>query len=248
MTIKNKKDPEAISVGGQPVYRYGEPTPWREAALGAPSLEQIGNHIVAHLGKSETVFHEIASDAVHIDVHLVAPAPKFPFVRLVTSGMSDLPMSTPDDAGAPRFAELISTLPGEWPLDQESLKNEVWYWPIRLLKSLARFPHLYNTWLGSGHSIPNGDPPRPYANGTKLCGAIILPPVTAPSAFHSLVIDGDKTIEFFSVVPLYEEEMNLKLRSGSEVLLKKLVDGKVFDIINPSRANVAKKKGWMQWM
>ena len=46
----------------------------------------------------------------------------FPFVRLVTSGMSDLPMLTAHDAGAPRFAELISI----WPLDQEfPLKNEV---------------------------------------------------------------------------------------------------------------------------
>lgn len=248
MTIQNKKDPVAISVGGQPVYRYGEPTPWRAAAQGASCLEQICNHIVAHLGKSDRAFHEIASDAVHIDVHVVAPVPKFPFVRLVTSGMSDLPMSTPDNAGVPRFAELIATLPGEWPLDQESFKNEVWYWPIRLLKFLARFPHLYSTWLGSGHSIPNGDPPLPYAGGTKLCGAIILPPLTAPNGFHSLVINGDKTIEFFSVVPLYEEELNLKLRSGSEALLKKLVDGKMFDIIDPSRTNVAKKKGWIGWM
>ena len=37
-------------------------------------------------------------------------------------------------------AELAIALPADWKLDQESMKDEKWYWPIRLLKSLARLP------------------------------------------------------------------------------------------------------------
>ena len=29
------------------------------------------------------------------------------------------------------------------------------FWPIQMLKFLARFPHEYKTWLGWGHTIPN---------------------------------------------------------------------------------------------
>ena len=36
--------------------------------------------------------------------------------------------------------ELAIALPADWKLDQESMKNEKWYWPIRLLKVLARLP------------------------------------------------------------------------------------------------------------
>src|SRR5690606_27736593 len=88
-------------------------------------------------------------------------------VRLVTSGMSDLPMSVPEDAGCPGFAELMVTLPAGWKLDQASFQDENWYWPVRLLKSLARLPHKHATWLGFGHTVPNGHPAGPYQAAEK---------------------------------------------------------------------------------
>ena len=33
------------------------------------------------------------------------------------------------------------------------MKDEKWYWPIRLLKSLARLPIASDTWLGFGHTM-----------------------------------------------------------------------------------------------
>lgn len=134
------------------------------------------------------------------------------------------------------------TLPGDWRLDQESFKDEVWYWPVRLLKGLARLPHKYDTWLGFGHTVPNGDPAEPYAANTKLCGALIVPSITVPDEFHQLRIHEHKEITFFAVVPLYAEEMTLKLREGSEKLLDKFTQMDINDIVDPSRRNVAKKR------
>jgi hypothetical protein len=133
------------------------------------------------------------------------------------------------------------TLPADWQLDQASFKDEAWYWPIRLLKDLARLPHSHQTWLGWGHTVPHGDPPAPYAESTRLCGAIMLPSITVPDEFHRLRIDDTKTISFFAVVPLYEEEMNLKLRSGTDALLEKLSKKKVTDIVDTARGNVEKR-------
>ena len=37
--------------------------------------------------------------------HIVKPADAYPFVRLVTSGMRDLPMATPPAVDVPRHAD-----------------------------------------------------------------------------------------------------------------------------------------------
>jgi hypothetical protein len=127
-----------VSLSGSPIHYYDEPAGW-EAPQGEMCLEQISAHIEAHLGPVATVFHEIVSDTVHIDVHVVLPTEESPYARLVTSGMSDLPM--PGDNDVPRYLELVATLPGDWRLDRASFEDERWYWPVRLLKQLARFPH-----------------------------------------------------------------------------------------------------------
>ena len=167
------------------------------------------------MGKAEAVFYEFISDTVYLNIHRVGPTAELPFFTLITSGMSDLSMSVQDEA---------------------------WYWPIRLLKILARFPHKHNTWLGWGHTVPNGDPPRSYAQNTKLSGAIILTPIFVPDGFDSLAIDERKVIHFFSVVTLYKQEMDLKLRSGTKTLLEKLVRADISGIVDVSRPNVARKR------
>lgn len=233
-------DNNVVSMAGQPIYRHGEPTEWKPPQ-GEECIEEISRHIEKHLGKVETVFHEILSDTVHIDVHWVKPNEKYPFVRLVTSGMSDLPMSTPTGYNTPKYMELMISLPAQWQIDEESFKDESWYWPVRLLKVLARLPHKHNTWLGIGHTVPNGDPPEPYATNTALCGSIVLPSVSVPDGFHKLSISEEKEITFYSVVPLYVEEMNLKLRKGTNELLKLFDKKDIDDIVNIKRVDVTKK-------
>lgn len=237
----SSKESKVVSLAGQPIYRHGEPAEWRPPQ-GEECIEEISSHIERHLGKVETVFHEIVSDTVHIDVHWVKPNERFPFVRLVTSGMSDLPMATPDGHDAPRYMELMISLQADWKIDEESFKDESWYWPVRLLKVLARLPHKFSTWLGFGHTVPHGDPPEPYAPNTAFCGSIILPSVSVPEGFHKLPISLDKEITFYSVVPLYAEEMNLKLRKGTDELLSLFDKKNVSDIVRLGRVDVAKKR------
>lgn len=235
-------DGKLVSLSGAPIFRYTDGEKEWEAPHGEECLEAISAHIERHVGPVEMVFHEILSDTVHIDVHQVAPTPERPFHTLVTSGMSDLPMAVPEGSGVPRHLELMVTLPADWQLSQEAFQDERWYWPVRLLKFLARFPHKYDTWLGWGHTIPNGDPATPYADNTGLCGAIVLPSVNVPGEFHELGIDAGKTIHFMSLVPLYEDEMNFKLRKGSDELLERFDRNRISDIIAIDRKNVCKKR------
>jgi len=237
----SREDTNVISLSGQPVYLHGAPGDWQSPG-GEENIRAVSDHIERHLGSIETVFHEIVSDTVHIDVHWVRPNVHNPCHRLVTSGMSDLPMRTPDDTELPRFMELMISLPPHWQIDQESFKDEAWYWPVRLIKFLARLPHKYETWLGFGHTVPNGDPAEPYAPDSGFNGCIILPSVTAPDAFAHLAVHPGKTINFMSIVPLYAREMDLKLRRGVDALLEQFDRKGVTDIFAPDRSDVARKR------
>ncbi|MEL6078928.1 suppressor of fused domain protein, partial [Stenotrophomonas maltophilia] len=72
------------------------------------------------------VLHEIISDLVHSDVHVVPANDHCPYLRLDTSGMSDLPMTVPAevDAYVPRNMEQMVTLPADWPISHDAFDDE----------------------------------------------------------------------------------------------------------------------------
>jgi hypothetical protein len=71
---------------------------------------------------------------------------------------------------------------------------------------------------------------------------ILLPSVNVPEEFFTLEINPEKTIEFYSIVPLYEEEMNLKLARGTDALLERFDKHGISDIIQIGRQNTCKKR------
>lgn len=231
------------SESGSPVYRHKNIDRDFEFAVGdSENIDRISDHIERHAGPVGNVFHELISDLVHIDVHIVEPTPQRNVFTLVTSGMSDRAMNAPEGAEDFRYAELLICLPPDWPMGEEAWKSAANYWPIRTLKFLARFPHEYQTWLAAMHTIPNGNPPEPFAHNCGMSGVILLPPVTLPESFHQLAIDSEKTIHFLSVIPLYADEMDLKLREGAEALFDGFERDRVSEILNPQRPSIVKRK------
>ena len=229
-----------------PIHRHGEPKPFQMAIGDSENIEAISRHIERFVGKPATVFHELISDKVHIDVHIVEPSEQFPWYTLVTSGMSDRPMRAPEQCADRKYAELFLCLPADWKMGQEDWKSEACYWPIKALKFLARFPHQYDTWLWYGHTIPNGDPPEPFHELTKLCSFILLRPQRVPVDFHTLKIEEEKTIHFFAVVPLYADELAFKLQNGAEAVENSLVAAGYSELIAPVRESVIPKTGFFR--
>lgn len=238
-------DDVEYTTGGSQLLRHKERSIPFEMAMGdSDSIEAISNHIEEHIGKVESVFHELISDLVHIDVHMVLPTKKRPFYTLVTSGMSDAPMTVPDGLEEYQYAELAIRLPADWPLNQEAFEDESNYWPIRLLKMLARLPHEYDTWLGFGHTVPNGDPAEPYAPKTKFSCGLILPLLNVPEEFNKLQIHEDKVINFWGVYPLYPEETDHKLKKGTDSLLDLFEKNSISEVVDVRRKNVCKRSWW----
>jgi hypothetical protein len=234
------------------VYHGERQRPFAQGVVDAEAIEAIASHIERHLGPVEQVYHETISDLVHVDLHWVRPTTSRPFNTLVTSGMSFLPMNAPPGNEAFRFAELMITLPADWPMTIEAWRDERIYWPIRLLKNLSRLPHEHATWLWLLHTV--GDPDgEPYHASTRQNTALIAPCLSARRAFGTLDLPPrNKTVHFFAVLPLYPEEVRLKLSRGGDALLDRLDQHGIRDVVDPARPSCAEgrntRPGWQRWL
>lgn len=235
-------DDTTRSPNGDPVYRHQPRDDGFTPAAGSDeTIDAVVKHLAAHVGHPDNVFHELVSDKVHLDVHIVPPSERFPFVTLCTSGMSDLPMTVPKGVDAPKYAELLLCLPPTWDLRHESFSDEAVYWPIRWLKQLARLPHDYKTWLGYGHTVPNGDPAEPFAESTKLCCLVVMPPTAFGEAFQLATFPDGREVAFYQIHPLHKEEMEYKLKRGIGGILPMFPDGEMPTVIDPQRPNLCVK-------
>jgi hypothetical protein len=140
---------------------------------------------------------------------------------------------------------LLIALPEDWPITEVALKDEANWWPIRWLKLVGRLPHENESWIWWGHTIPNGDPPEPIAN-TKFVGVMLSPPYWLPRDFFELTTKSGETITFYALIPLFAEEMKLKLEKGFDELEARFEKQDINFVIDAKRPNVARKKGWFR--
>jgi hypothetical protein len=203
------------------------------------SRPEITDHVTKHLGPIRERLRE-GSDPAAIEILHIPPQDTRPVRTLVTCGMSDRPMNTPAGKKAPRYIELMVTLPRSWSFDEKAQQDPRWNWPLRLLRTIANMKS-EGEWIGWGETIPNGNPPQPLGPNTRLCGAVIVPSLLVPQDFYELKIAAH-SITFLSIMPLYKEELALKEEKGVNHLFETLLDAGIKDFIDPRRKNVARKK------
>ena len=195
-------------------------------------MEAVEGHIQQYFGKFENVFHELSSPDIHVDICVVPPSEERDYYTLVTMGMGAHRMNVPEELAEYKLerAELAIALPGNWKLKHEDLKNERWYWPIRLLKTLARLPIASDTWLGFGHTMDNEDD---FAKDTKLCAAMLTGPQDAEDGSEVCILPSGEEVNFYQVIPLYRDELEYKLAYDADALLDKM-NGISF-VVEPDR-------------
>jgi hypothetical protein len=197
-------------------------------------LLAMERHLDGCFGKAERfVFHELFSPTVHVDVHVIPPSAAHPYVRLVTCGMAERPMTVPAEFGYSPYAELTIALPADWPIRKMVRKRRAG-WPLQVLQELARLPHDHSTHLWDGHTAPWGEP---FAADTQMSSLIVLPPEQAPDGFDEFAYRGKK-VNILGLIPLHEGELQLCLNEGVDALVDRLDAAGVTDVVDPRRPSV----------
>lgn len=197
-------------------------------------IKKVDKFINRVFGEAPTVFHELVSPDIHVDVFIIPPDRDRNYITLVTMGMGAHKMNVPEELKEHKLerAELLITLPADWKLNE---REEKWYWPIRLLKSSARLPIACDTWLGWGHTVDNGEP---YAENTDLCGALLIDPMVGTG--NCCKLSHSEEVNFYQLLPLYRSEMEYKIKHGAEELLKLLSETSF--VVDINRLNTAREK------
>ncbi len=186
-------------------------------------MSAIEQHIQSTFGAFDQVLHELDSPDIHVDICVVPPSERRNYYTLVTMGMGAHRMNVPKELAEYKLerAELAIALPPDWKLDKDSMQEERWYWPIGLLKVLARLPISNDTWLGFGHTM---EKQSPFAEDTELCAAILTGPqdMDLDTCGEVCILPGGEEVNFYQVLPLYREEMEYKLEHDADALLERL--------------------------
>lgn len=202
--------------------------------------EAIDRHIEQYFGPIEFVYHELASHLVGVHVYVVAPTEQRPYRTLITSGMSELPMTVPAGHDISPYAELMLSVPADWPLGQAvGLGDDETGWPLRVLKQVARLPHEYGTWIGEWHCVPNGAPAQPYATSTPFAGVVVTPMVRVPPEARTIEVADGSRIALLALIPLHPDEVAVKLERGTDALIQTLDRGRVTELLDPHRPSYA---------
>ena len=206
--------------------------------------EWISDHLDEFFDENlMTVFHEIPTLDLHLDVYLIEPK-NASFKILITSGMSTLKMNVSEQAENPKeleFAELMMLIPKDIEFDEIYTGENKNDWIITILKRTAKFPHFYDTWLEIGHSIQAEEDMTPYNSDTDFVGALILPSVTFDEKFTEINKNGRK-INIYNVFPLYKNELEYKIENGYNKLLDFLIKANGKEVLDLNRKNLISKK------
>lgn len=222
------------------------------AAHRDPSIErfeyQLHQAIPAHIGQvingKPVVWQEIVSDHMHLDVYCWAPNEQYNRWTLVTVGMSAHTMNVPSGNEYYQRAELLLTLPGDWPpmhQIQAMPRSEAmtYFWPIDAMKTTARIPYLTDSWLATGHTTQAGPEIHHRYHSSKFSGLLAAPVQSLPKTIETLEVAGS-VVHIYGLYPLYADELLFALNQpfgrGTEQLYHRFLEANLYEGVFPERS------------
>lgn len=226
--MAKKKTPDMAETGGETAADAVDAANVANVEAAAAIIE----HIRAHIGPVDTVFHQLDEDGTAIDIHHVPPGEGRPCHTLVTTGMSDRPM--PEGSGV-RHAELVLRLPADWPMGEDELDADSAAWPLELMRALGQLPHRHGVPIDFGMCSNDSTLPFGMLKDTGFSAVLLAPPVTVPDEFWCLDAGRGRVIDFFGVIMLYPQELELARFEGVVALARKLDSKSVTELVTPGR-------------
>lgn len=190
---------------------------------------EIIKFIEENFGRIEKIYQAVGYDDLYLDVAQINPTKEKPYYTLITLGMGEHKMYNQNNENFSSFAELIISLPPDWNLDDENYN-----WTIDELMHLAYIPFTFYFSYEWGHLENNFEP---FSSNTKLSALTILYPEMKKENSGLLKLE-NRNLQFYQIVPLYDEEYTFALKNGMKNLLLLDVEKKISFVIDMNREKV----------
>ena len=160
----------------------------------------------------------------------------YPIQFLMTDGLSTYDQPVPEKYKAHQNIELYFALPSYWDLKTISME-----WPKLWLEKLVNHLTEKQTWFGTGHTIPNGNPVAPFSDTIKQSYLFLSEPILFNTELTPLYLR-DKWVNFLAVIPIFEDEFDFKMGKGTYKLQKKFSDKGITELVDEYRMTSLKNK------
>lgn len=189
---------------------------------------EIIKFIEENFGKVEEIY-EIGYDNFYLDVAQINPTKEKPYYTIITLGMGEHKMYNQNNENFSSFAELMISLPPDWNFDDKN-----YTWAIDELIQLTYIPFTYFFAYEWGYLENNFEP---FSSNTKLSAVSILYPEMKKENSGFLKLE-NRNLQFYQIVPLYDEEYTFALKNGMKNLLLLDVEKKIGFVIDMNREKV----------
>ena len=203
-------------------------------------MEKVSDYIKQQYGDYELVAHEKLSPDIHCDIVIVNPTEEQPYYKLVTMGAGAYKMNIPQEYKSKVCdrAEYVIFLPKDWNLQSDKEED---YWPIRMLKTVARLPIRTDDWLFYSHTVELTDDGKTLAENTKFNSCLLLVSKGKNQYVKPLKLGRGKKVAFYQLYPLYKEELEYKVENSFYDLMDKVDEEELNNqVININRKNFCK--------
>ena len=190
---------------------------------------EIIKFIEENFGRIEKIYQDVGFDNLYLDVAQINPTKEKPYYTIITLGMGEYKMYNQNNENFSSFAELMISLPSDWSLDDKN-----YTWAIDELMHLAYIPFTYFFAYEWEHLENNFEP---FSSNTKLSAVSILYPEMKKENSGLLKLE-NRDLQFYQIVPLYDEEYTFALKNGMKNLLLLDVEKKISFVVNMNREKV----------
>ena len=174
-----------------------------------------------------------------INLLLISTEKRSPIQLIMTDGLSTYEQPVPEKYSTLKHVELYFCLPSYWDIEDKDNPNMNWVQPW--IQKLAKHLMEKKTWYGVGHTFPNGNPVEAISPTMKQKYFLLNTPTYLAEELTPLIVE-DKTIEFLSIVPIFEDELDYKMGKGTYKLQKKFLDKNITELLDDYRMSTLKNK------
>ena len=195
---------------------------------------EIVKFIEENFGKIEEVY-EVDYGNFSLDVAQINPTEEKPYYTLITLGMGIDRLYNQNNENFSSYAELMISLCPDW-----NFENKKYNWGLDELIHLAHIPFSHFTMHMNGGHLENNF--ESFSSKTNLSAVAILYPEMKEENSGLLKLE-NRDLQFYQIVPLYDEEYTFALKNGMKNLLLLDVEKKINYVVDMQREKVLEYSG-----